>query len=71
MKENSKLRCYKFMFFSTKIVNFGYFFKLNICRTQKDIGLGEALIAISKKFNGTCEALKTKKYIHGFLGTDD
>lgn len=33
----------------------------------KNIGLGEALIAISKKFNGTCEALKTKKYIHGFL----
>ena len=40
-------------------------------RTWKDIGLGEALIAISKKFNGTCEALKTKKYIHGFLGSDD
>ena len=34
----------------------------------KNIGLGEALIQISKKFNGTCEALKTKKYIHGFLG---
>lgn len=31
------------------------------------IGLGEALIQVSKRFAGTCEALTTAKFIHGFL----
>ena len=33
----------------------------------QNIGLGEALIQVSKRFAGTCEALTTAKFIHGFL----
>lgn len=37
----------------------------------KAIGLGEALIQVSKRFAGTCEALTTAKFIHGFLEPED
>lgn len=33
----------------------------------KQIGLAEALNAVSKSFSGNCEALRTKKFTHAFL----
>lgn len=33
----------------------------------KQVGLAEALNAVSKSFSGNCEALRTKKLTHAFL----
>ena len=40
---------------------------LSLSQKLKQIGLAEALNAVSKSFSGNCEALRTKKFTHAFL----